>query len=390
MVDAKTFLSLIKDPLFYDLKKLKYKYGEKVLKEGLSLVSSTIYQKIDIVDFCKNNLVYCPSLINISDDTYKSLLENNSDEVYSMSQMENEIKSTLDIENIESSRNSIRKILKGRAPQNYDENRIYGIKKGLDFIANKDNKITEENIFKLYMLSIGNYLSEENKLLPGNFYRHDAVYVVGSSISHQGLDFKLLPEYMTNFVKFINKNDSIGNIVKSVIIHFYFAYLHPYFDGNGRMSRLLQLWYLVQSDFKSTLMVSFSQLVSKTKNLYYKTFDDIENNKKISGVVDVTPFILYFNKNVFNKLQNQKIDENVIESFQKYLNDGVITLKEKDLFLFIISFYNDNDFSTKTLEKDFKNAAYATIRSFVLKFEKLGLLSSQKYGNRIRYKIKLN
>lgn len=390
MVDAKTFLSLIRDPLFHDLKKMKYKYGQEVLKEGLALVRSTIYQKVGIIDFHKNNLVYCPSLINISDYTYKSLIENNGDEIYSISQMENEIKSTLDIENIESSRNSIRKILKGRAPQNYDENKIYGIKKGLDFISNKDNKITEENIFKLYMLCVGNYLSEEDKLLPGNFYRHDEVYVVGSSISHQGIDFRLLPEYMTNFVNFINTNDSIGNIVKSVIIHFYFAYLHPYFDGNGRMSRLIQLWYLLQSDFKSTLMVSFSQLVSKTKNMYYKTFEDIENNEKISGVIDVTPFILYFNKNVFNKLQDQKNDGDVIKRFQNYLSKGVITLKEKDLFLFVMSFYNETEFSTKTLEKDFKDAAYATIRSFVLKFEKLGLLCAQKYGNRTRYKIKFN
>lgn len=389
MIDAKIFLSLVNDPLFSDLKKMKYKYGSDVLKDGLDLAKSTIYDKIDIVDFHQCNLVYCPSLINISDNTYKSLLNSNSEENYSMSQMENEIKSTLDIENIESSRNSIRNILKGRAPQNYDENKIYGIKIGLDFISDKNNKITEENIFKLYSLSIGNYLSSEDKLLPGNFYRHDAVYVIGNDISHQGLDFKLLSDYMSDFVEFINKEDSIGPIVKSVIIHFYFAYIHPYFDGNGRMSRLLQLWYLIQSDFNSTLMVSFSQLISKTKNLYYKTFEDIENNLKISGVVDVTPFILYFNKNVFNKLQEQKINENIIEDFQNYLNRGLITLKEKELFLFVMSYYAEKEFSTKTLEKDFKNAAYATIRSFVLKFEKIGLLLSQKYGNRTRYRINL-
>ena len=34
--------------------------------------------------------------------------------------------------------------------------------------------------------------------------------------------------------------------------------------------------------------------------------------------------------------------------------------------------YGDAEFSTKQLEKDFGDAAYATIRSFVLKFEKLG------------------
>lgn len=387
MIEAKIFLSIINDPSFYDFKKMKYKYGEETLNDVIYLMKSTIHKKINIVDFNKNNLVYCPSLINVSDKTYKSLLDNNNNESYSVSQMESEIKSTLEIENIESSRNSIRSILNGNAPKDFNENKIFGIKQGLDFISDKNNRITEKNIFDLYMTSVGNYLSPDEQLLPNNFYRHDAVYVLGSDISHQGLDFKLVPEYMSKFVQFISQNDSTGAIIKSVIIHFYFAYIHPYFDGNGRMARLMQLWYLIQNDFNSTLMVSFSQLISKTKNLYYKTFEDIEKNLKISGVIDVTPFILYFNENVFDKLQEQKLDSNVVENFQKYLEGGDVTLKEKDLFLFVMSFYGENEFSTKTLEKDFKNAAYATIRSFVIKFERMGLLSSQKYGNRTRYKI---
>ena len=44
---------------------------------------------------------------------------------------------------------------------------------------------------------------------------------------------------------------------------------------------------------------------------------------------------------------------------------------------------------TKQLEKDFGNAAYATIRSFVLKFEKLGLLKSTQYGKRVKYAVRV-
>lgn len=45
---------------------------------------------------------------------------------------------------------------------------------------------------------------------------------------------------------------------------------------------------------------------------------------------------------------------------------------------------------TAQLEKDFGNAAYATIRSFVLKFEKLGLLQSARYGNRVKYAVRMS
>ena len=52
--------------------------------------------------------------------------------------------------------------------------------------------------------------------------------------------------------------------------------------------------------------------------------------------------------------------------------------------------YGDAEFSTKQLEKDFGDAAYATIRSFVLKFEKLGLIKSTQYGNRMKYAVRVN
>ena len=52
--------------------------------------------------------------------------------------------------------------------------------------------------------------------------------------------------------------------------------------------------------------------------------------------------------------------------------------------------YGDAEFSTKQLEKDFGDAAYATIRSFVLKFEKLGLIKSTQYGNRMMQAFLVN
>lgn len=69
------------------------------------------------------------------------------------------------------------------------------------------------------------------------------------------------------------------------------------------------------------------------------------------------------------------------------VKDGKITEKETKLWKFVLSAYGTGEFSTKRLEKDFGEAAYATIRGFVLKFEKLGLLSSVKYGSRVKYKV---
>ena len=78
----------------------------------------------------------------------------------------------------------------------------------------------------------------------------------------------------------------------------------------------------------------------------------------------------------------------MFDLFKQALEKGEVTVKEEQLWQFVVTNYGTSSFSTKQLEKDFGNAAYATIRAFVLKFEKLGLLLSQSYGNRVKYKIK--
>ncbi|MDD2212644.1 MAG: hypothetical protein PHC81_02230 [Clostridia bacterium] len=76
-----------------------------------------------------------------------------------------------------------------------------------------------------------------------------------------------------------------------------------------------------------------------------------------------------------------------MDVFRKALDDGKITEKEKGLWNFVLSAYGSGEFSTKQLERDFGNAAYATIRGFVLKFEELGLLAAQKYGHKVKYSV---
>ena len=76
------------------------------------------------------------------------------------------------------------------------------------------------------------------------------------------------------------------------------------------------------------------------------------------------------------------------EAFQTALSHGQVTEKEKALWEFVLSAYGDAEFSTKQLEKDFGDAAFATVRKFALKFSELGLLDAQKMKNKVIYRIK--
>ena len=387
-MDAALFAKMLSDPMLVHLKKLKYKYPQANLSEFIALLQDGFYRSLPLHDFHGNPVVYLENAAQLRLSAAKILLTpQNSAQLYGTQAMEREILSTFTIEQIDTSRSSVRRILSGYAPTNEREQRIYGMKRGLEFIADPSNKINEETIYQLYQMVIGAFLPKEDQLLPGQRYRHDHVYIVGDKLEHTGLPWNKLAGYMEQLVAFIQQDSSINDLWKAVLIHFYLAYLHPYFDGNGRMARLLHLWYLVQQGYSSALFVPLSEYIERSRKKYYDAFSLVEQNARISGVLDVTPFLLYFTEEVYHKLRSEQPDRITTDTFRQALQNGKITEKEHALWQFVLTAYADQPFSTKQLEKDFGNAAYATIRGFVLKFTELGLLRATKFSTRTKYQV---
>lgn len=384
-MDITLFTKILRDKHFCNYEKLRYKYIND-FDEFLYTLKELYYVTLPLSDFGGKNIVFNESVASVNQNAIKMLMRSQELD-YGIKAAEDEIISTSAIESIDFSRDSVRKILKGMSPSDEQENRILGIKKGLEFISDTSNKITEENLYTLYMMTVGEFLLEHDKLREDNLYRHDTVYVVSDHIEHSGLDHKKVPQFMESLVEFINADDNINDLVKAAIIHFYIAFVHPYFDGNGRIARLVHLWFLIQKGYQSALFIPFSSQIEKSRKAYYEAFTLIEENKKYSGVIDVTPFILYFIENVYNKMNDEYASVDILSLYEDAVKAGKITEKEIKLWKFVLSFYGTSEFSTKQLEKEFGDAAYATIRGFVLKFEELGLLLSVKYGARIKYKI---
>ena len=387
-MDAALFAKMLSDPMLVHLKKLKYKYPQADLSEFIALLQDGFYRSLPLYDFHGNPVVYLENAAQLRLSAAKILLTpQNSAQLYGTQAMEREILSTFTIEQIDTSRSSVRRILSGYAPTNEREQRIYGMKRGLEFIADPSNKINEETIYQLYQMVIGAFLPKEDQLLPGQRYRHDHVYIVGDKLEHTGLPWNKLAGYMEQLVAFIQQDSSINDLWKAALIHFYLAYLHPYFDGNGRMARLLHLWYLVQQGYSSALFVPLSEYIERSRKKYYDAFSLVEQNARISGVLDVTPFLLYFTEEVYHKLRSEQPDRITTDTFRQALQNGKITEKEHALWQFVLTAYADQSFSTKQPEKDFGNAAYATIRGFVLKFTELGLLRATKFSTRTKYQV---
>ena len=387
-MDASVFAKMLSGPGQLDLKKMGYKYGQENLQEFLALRKQYFYQELPLHDFDRNSMVYLDKAVQIPLSAARVLLTpQQSTRLYGTKAMEDEILSTFRIEQIDTSRESVRRILSGQAPKDDEEHRICGMKQGLEFIADRSHTITEENLFRLYQMTIGDFLPEEDRLLPGHWYRHDGVTVIDGKTEHIGLPWQKLPAYMKELTAFAAEKAAQNDLIKAAALHFALTYLHPYFDGNGRMARLLHLWYLVQQGYSSALFVPMSRFVEESCARYYKAYTRVEQNQQISGVLDVTPFLVYFAESVYHRLGEDQPQPRTLQAFEEALQQGKVTEKERALWQFVLTAYGSEEFSTKRLEKDFGDAAYATLRSFVLKFENLGLLTSVHYGSRVKYRI---
>lgn len=382
-MDIELFAKMINDRHFPDYEKMKYKYGGD-LDLFLRTLDKLYYKKLPIKDFDGNNIVLIENGARINPNAAKTMLKLRS-APHGERLSQNEIISTCSIEDIFISRESVKNILKGLAPRDEEEERALGMKKGLDFISDASNKITSENLRVLYEMSINKFLPDESRLRGDELYRRDAVYVVSDRIEHTGANFRKIPQFMEELIEFINGEDGTDDLVKASVVHFYIGYIHPYFDGNGRIARLLHLWFLIQKGYKSALCLPFSSQIEKSRKAYYNAYTVIENNKRFSGKIDVTPFAVYFADNVYNTANLPAPSEAVFEAYDDALRSGKVTKKESELWRFVLSFYGTDEFSLKQLEKDFGGAAYATIRAFALKFEEMKLLSSARYGARVRY-----
>lgn len=87
-------------------------------------------------------------------------------------------------------------------------------------------------------------------------------------------------EYMNNLEKFINvsKLSDLDPLIKMAIIHHQFESIHPFYDGNGRTGRIINVLYLVMSDMLDLPILYLSRYITRNKGEYYRLIQAIRDN----------------------------------------------------------------------------------------------------------------
>ena len=256
--------------------------------------------------------------------------------------MSQEIKTNNSIEGINDDLSIIDKVIKTR---DINSKRIINLFHGYQYILTHE-QINKQSLKELYSLLSEGLLDEYSISHMGDYYREMPVYILkGDRLDKepfQGVKYNEIEEYMNYFFDYINKidnNTEIDSFIKSQIMHFYFVYIHPYFDVNGRTSRTLSMWYLLNN--KCYPYIIFNRAIAFNQ----KGYD--ENIVKGRNTGDITLFLKYMLVSVEKELEKEYLIHNInnnskyqltkedLQMIEYFLNlNGNLTIKD------LVSMYN--------------------------------------------------
>ncbi len=162
------------------------------------------------------------------------------------------------------------KSLNAKEVQNY----ISALKKGFSLIS-KNKILTNRDI-----ISIQSELEKNNagfRKLPGTALKNATT---GETVYTPPQEYSEILDLMSNLEQFIN-DDTISDLdplIKMAIIHYQFESIHPFYDGNGRTGRIINVLYLVLKDLLNLPILYLSRYIILNKGSYYKLLQEVREN----------------------------------------------------------------------------------------------------------------
>ncbi len=304
-----------------------------------------------------------------------------------------EIKLTNDLESVYSTRKEIKELID---PEKNKFKRLYGLVQKYIMLSESEeiNIKSCKDIRTIYDDLVLNEILEEDKNNEpdGVFFRKEGVGVQSKNmkIIHRGV----VPEeniiaYMDECIRLLN-DTSVNPIISIAAVHYLVGYIHPFYDGNGRLNRYISSAFLSQ-ELHPLVGYSISNTIKKSVDAYYKAFK-ICNDEKNKG--DITPFIIYFMDVIYQSMLN--LNDTLVKKVKQcnYYKEKISHMDFSDNAFELIyillqnSLFGEDGLSVEQCS-DIINMSVSTIRNYLSNFPD-GLLLISKDGYKKLYDVNLD
>ncbi|HUQ85770.1 MAG TPA: Fic family protein [Candidatus Limnocylindrales bacterium] len=276
--------------------------------------------------------------------------------------------------------------LSAKPPKNRDEQEVAGYADliGRVFDNYETIKLSENWILQFHSILLN--FSEKDQLHKGKYKVANNTVVMINKEGEQFVLFALTPPYLVQpemqaAIEWANEQleqELMHPLL--VIANFIFEFLaiHPFKDGNGRMSRALTNLLLLKCGYSYVPYVSLDEIIEETRNEYYLSLRATQKNHKTKNE-DITPFLSYF-LNVLTEqtVRAQKIMDN--DQPEKLLS-------EKQLQVYQL-FNKEKDLSVMDIDKMLKGTMpKVTIKQALSRLLSAKLIERIGLGRSTRYRV---
>jgi len=242
----------------------------------------------------------------------------------------------------------------------------------------KNKSITTNMIVEIQSIVEGN--SAGIRRLPGTVLRNDKTGEVVYTPPSSEVEIRRL---LGNLEDYMNEDDmQIDPLIKLAVIHYQFESIHPFYDGNGRTGRIINMLYLVLKNLIESPILYLSKYIINNKLEYYNLLQEVRTEENwedwiiyvLKGVEETSRETLEMARRINHEVQlmTNEIKEKLPKLYSKELID-----------LLFFEFYTKTRFIQEGLSVTRKTAA-----SYLNTLEKEGILVSEKIGKERIYQNK--
>ncbi|MCR4417767.1 MAG: Fic family protein [Ignavibacteria bacterium] len=153
------------------------------------------------------------------------------------------------------------------------QNYAKALKTGYDALKNKQ-LLTNNIILNIQEIIVSN--NAGYRRLPGTELKNTTT---GETVYVSPQDYDTIVQLMQNLEQYINNDNlhPVDPLIKMAIIHYQFESIHPFYDGNGRTGRIINILYLVQKGLLDLPILYLSSYIIKTKADYYRLLQEVRD-----------------------------------------------------------------------------------------------------------------